>query len=236
MSKLGRPTLDISGEKFGLLTVLKRDFSSTRKDAVWLCKCDCGNETAASSHDLRYGRKKSCGCATKKLISDSKIKDVAGLRFGRLVTIEQIGFDKHHRATWKCKCDCGNFVNVNVNNLIFSRTQSCGCLHKENFNRKTHNESKTRLYRIWCGMRARCYSSKSNVFKWYGGKGIKVCEEWNENYESFRDWAMANGYEEGLSIDRINSNGNYEPSNCRWLTRAENARIAAKEMQRRRSQ
>jgi hypothetical protein len=230
---MGRPTIDLSGQRFEMLVVIKRDHSIVRKDAVWLCKCDCGKETYASSHDLRYGRKKSCGCSRNALTSKAKLKDVTGMRVGRLVAIKRIGFNKYNQSVWECKCDCGNYTNVSIGQITSGGTLSCGCLHKETFNRITHNESKTRLYRIWCGMRERCYYNKSNVYKWYGAKGISICDEWHK-FENFRDWAMANGYKDDLTIDRIDSNKNYEPSNCRWITRSENARIAAKEMQRRR--
>lgn len=168
-----------------------------------------------------------------------KFNDLTGLRFGRLTVVERAGryvppSGKQTHITWLCKCDCGNFATVTAGQLRCGGTQSCGCLHRERFTTKTHGESRTPLYNVWRAMKERCNSPNSISYKWYGGKGVKICDEWNNSYESFRDWAVANGYTEGLSIDRIDSNLGYLPENCRWLTRAENARIAAKEMQRRR--
>ena len=231
---MGRPTKDLSGQRFYKLVAIERDYKPNCKDAIWVCKCDCGNKTTATSHDLRYGKKKSCGCSTNEDISKAKQKDVCGMRFGRLVAIERVGMNRHSQSIWKCKCDCGNYTNVTIGQLTSGATQSCGCWHRETFTRTSHNESNTPLYKIWCAMKDRCSRPRSTSYKWYGAKGITVCDEWGSDYETFRDWAMANGYIKGLSIDRINSDLGYSPENCRWLTRAENARRAAKEMQRRR--
>lgn len=230
---MGRPTTDLSGQKFSKLVAIKRDYSSVGKDVFWLCKCDCGKETIATSHDLRKGKKKSCGCSKNEDIAKAHLKDVSWMRFGRLVAIKRVGMNRYRQSIWECSCDCGNYVNVSIGQLTSGQTQSCGCLHKETFNRTTHNESKTRLYRIWRAMRERCNYHKAINYKWYGAKGVSVCRDWNE-FKRFRDWALSNGYRDDLSIDRIDPNGNYEPSNCRWIEREENARIAAKEMQRRR--
>lgn len=126
---------------------------------------------------------------------------------------------------WLCKCDCGSEPRgVLTNALTSGRSLSCGCYGseiradfcKEKFS--THNESKTRLYRIWTGIKKRCCNKSSYNYKDYGGRGICICTQWNK-FEIFRDWAMANGYQNNLSIDRIDVNGNYEPNNCRWVTR-----------------
>lgn len=120
---------------------------------------------------------------------------------------------------WLTKCDCGNEKIVKSDYLNNGNTKSCGCLQKENlkYRRITHGESKTPLYSVWSGMKDRCSNKKSASYKWYGERGIKVCEEWY-NYIPFRDWALSNGYKQGLCIDRIDPNGNYEPSNCQFIT------------------
>ena len=163
-----------------------------------------------------------------------EFKDLTGQRFGRLTALERIGTDKNGKGMWRCKCDCGSTVDVSIASLSTGATQSCGCLHRETFTNRTHGESGTRLYRIWHAMKERCYRTGAINFKWYGGKGVKVCEEWKNSFEVFRDWALANGYSSGLTIDRIDSSLGYSPNNCRWLTRAENASAAAKAAQEKR--
>ena len=151
-----------------------------------------------------------------------KLIDLTGQQFGRLVVIQRAkAINK--RTKWLCRCECGNEVVVESYNLKTGHTQSCGCLQREATSsaNKTHHCTHTRLYRIWNNMKNRCYRKSYHAFHHYGGRGIKVCDEWRDDFQAFYDWAMANGYRDDLSIDRIDSNGNYEPSNCRWATMAE---------------
>lgn len=149
-----------------------------------------------------------------------------GKRFGKLVAIrpteKPIGVKDAHRY-WLCQCDCGNTTVVSSSNLGIG-TFSCGCGKRES-KAKTHgcasHREYHRLYHIWNGIKFRCYNQKSKDFKNYGMRGIKMCDEWLRDFPTFQAWAMLNGYSEDLSIDRIDVNGNYEPSNCRWATIAE---------------
>ena len=145
--------------------------------------------------------------------------NLTGKRFGRLTVIgESNKGDKNHRHVL-CKCDCGNEKDVAICSLRSGNTQSCGCIHQEVFREiiTKHGHYYEKLHGIWAQMRQRCSNPKNKSYKYYGALGVSVCEQWQQ-YGPFRDWAMKNGYKEGLTIDRINTYGNYEPDNCRWIT------------------
>ena len=156
--------------------------------------------------------------------------DLTGRKFGRLLVLKREN-PINKRTLWLCKCDCGKEVVVESYNLRKGHTQSCGCLQAEAASKanKTHGLKDARIYRIWNCMKNRCYRKSYHAYKHYGGRGIKVCDEWLNDFQSFHDWAMANGYDDNLSIDRIDNNKGYQPDNCRWVTMAEqnkNKRVA----------
>lgn len=149
------------------------------------------------------------------------MNDLTGNKYGRWTVILEGERGHQGKRRWNCICECGTRGLVYQDNLLSGKSESCGCLRQERSVAKcrTHGERHSRLYRIWTGMKTRCNNSYHTAYKDYGGRGVTICDEWSD-YTVFRDWALSHGYADNLTIDRIDNDGNYEPSNCRWVTQA----------------
>lgn len=145
-------------------------------------------------------------------------EDLTGKKFGRL-TVIKFAHSKNRKSYWVCKCDCGNETITRSDSLKEGKVKSCSCLNHEH-GRPTHGMSSTKIYHVWASMKNRCKNPNDRNYHHYGGRGIMYCDEW-EKFEPFYKWAYENGYKEGLSIDRVDVNGNYEPDNCIWITMEE---------------
>lgn len=144
--------------------------------------------------------------------------NLTGEKFGRLTVLSKTE-NRGEKTAWLCVCECGNSVIAGTTALRRGNTKSCGCLLSEK--RTKHGMCGSKLYRAWNNMLSRCYCETMVNYPNYGGRGITVCEEWRKSFEAFKAWSLLNGYKEHLTIDRIEVNGNYEPSNCRWITNKE---------------
>lgn len=217
MEVIAVPMKDLTGQRFGKLVAIKPDGKNKYNNITWLCRCDCGEQISVPGGNLTRGNTKSCGCL--------KVNDLTGKRYGKLQVVERL--ETINGETWYlCQCDCGNQHKASQSNLIKGHVLSCGVYGCKKTTR-THGMRQTDIYKKYYDIHTRC-NRKDNPL--YGGRGISVCEEWSgpNGFIAFVEWSMSHGYKEGLSLDRIDVNGDYCPENCRWTdmeTQARNKRL-----------
>lgn len=216
---------DLTGQKFGDLVVLGFVKFNNQNRAIWTCCCNaCGKEKDIRADALTSGATETCGC---------RGKDLTNRRFGRLIVIEQVESSKSKRRVWSCQCDCGNFIETASNNLLSGDTTSCGCLALSGDMRVKHGHSRllkkttrdrvpgfgkrSKVYIAWCNMKHRCYSESYICYDQYGGRGITVCERWQNSFENFLV-DMGEPADPRLSLERLDVNGHYEPDNVVWAS------------------
>lgn len=210
---------DYIGKTYGYLKIIGKSESSKRYSNSWDFQCVCGRIISEQPARVLSGHKKSCGiCDTSKrhISPRFNINDYIGKKCYMLTAVGLAPRGENEK-TWKllCKCDCGNETRITPHQFDAGKVMSCGCLRKSPRN-EFDGHSRHPLYKIWVQMMRRCYTPKVKHYDRYGGRGISVCNEWHA-FNNFAAWSESvGGRPDGYSLDRINNDGNYEPSNCRW--------------------
>lgn len=208
-------------ERYGNWTILK---IGPEKNKAW-ARCDCGTEKQVLLNNVSNGRSKSCGCIRAKNNKQHRPKIIVnkGDTYNNLTIIKEVGTNPR---LFRCKCDCGKKINVELSNLRSDRVKSCGCVRTKLASERVtkHGLSHHPLFNVFSLMRSRCYDPNNQDYKHYGDRGISISQSWLNKPVRFVKWGIKNGWESGLQIDRKDNSGNYTPKNCRFVTSKVNNR------------